>query len=126
MRHTRDISLPVMKKIAVYETGRISRYSRRFFFVLGVVFLVAIGAIGILYAELSTMQAFDGFALFFEDKSVISEFWQDTVSVFWEQVPPFWFWFGVFCICSIVLAIVMTAKERRKNRKKLEQVRRYV
>lgn len=120
-----DLTSVVMSKVARYERGRIQSFATRFAVLLLVVSGIIMFCLGIIVWQLIEMQAFDLLTLFHEDRQIIAEFWQDTLVVFWEQVPPLWFWGEVLSLVGFGGMLLLTRKRRVINKKKLSQLENY-
>jgi hypothetical protein len=122
---TKDITPSVMSKVARYERDRIRLFRRRLAAVLIVIGGILAVSVGIVVWQLYQMQAFDLLTLFAEDRQIIAEFWRDTLVVFWEEIPPVWFWGAVLCLVSIGGILLLTQRKRAMDKKKLSQLNKY-
>jgi hypothetical protein len=125
MKH-KDLTKGVMSKIARYETDRIHTYRIRIRVVLAVLGVATLASLAVTVRDLYSMQAFDLLTLFAEDRQIIEEFWQDTLSTFWQFVPPVWFWGVILCLLCLGGMLVVTHKRRLMNIKKLSQLTKYI
>ena len=120
-----DITSKVMTEVAKYEKEKIRLFRLRLWIALAVILSVCIVGSVVIVWQLNEMQAFDLLTLFSEDRQIIAEFWQDTLSTFWEYIPPQWFWgviLSLFCLGAILF---ITRRRRRINKKKLAQLSKY-
>lgn len=120
-----DIPKSVMSRVVQYEKKRIALFWRNFLTILCMLVIVFFLSIAIIGWQLFQMQAFDMLMLFYEDSQIIAEYWQDTLLVFWEQIPPFWLWGAILCLVSLGVILFMTRKRRSVNTKKSSQLRRF-
>lgn len=120
-----DLAPAIMSKVARYERDRIHRFRQYLRAILVIAGGIMAVSLGVVVWQLYHMQAFDLLTLVQEDRRIIDEFWQDTLLVFWEQVPPEWFWGSVLCLVSIGAILCITKKHRATNKKKLSQISRY-
>ena len=111
MKHP-DVTRSVMEQVARYEQGRSAGWLRRFR-VFIVLLLLAAGAIlWWIWQQLQERRVLDLLELFWEDAEIIREFWRDTVSVFWEELPQ-----GALLIAGLILlGIGITAWLTRRTR----------
>lgn len=102
-----------MDKVARFEQERSTRWVTIF---ASIILLLAVG-IGILayrvYAIMAERQTWDVLEILYEDKEIISEFWQDTLSVALQEVPEQTA-FAAFVLACILLGIWAVTKHRRR------------
>jgi len=120
-----DLTSNIMSKVARFESNRIRIFRRRFLTVLLIMAGLLVLTVFVVGWQLYQMQAFDVLTLWSEDWQIITEFWQDTLSVFWEQIPPLWLWGAVLCLIVISAILYGTRKRRLINQKKLSHLRRF-
>lgn len=125
MKH-KDLTTGVMSKIARFESDRIHTYRIRIRVVLAVLGMATLASVVVIMWELYSMQAFDLLTLFAEDRQIIEEFWQETLSTFWQFVPPIWFWAVILFLMCLGGMLVVTHKRRMVNSKKLSKLTKYI
>ncbi len=108
------VSKQVMNKVVAFEKKRSSFFLWNYRVLLGfiVVCLVSVGAA--LYWELMYRKAFDLLTLFFEDREIIAEYWQDTLSTFSYEMPMEYILYLGLCIVVIFVIVIMTKTIREK------------
>lgn len=109
----RDISHAVMDKVARFEHER----STRWITIFTATILLLAGGIGIfayrVYAIMAERQTWDVLEILYEDKEIISEFWQDTLSVALQEVPER-ATLAVFVLTCLLLGIWAVTRHRRR------------
>jgi hypothetical protein len=120
-----DVTQSVMKNIASLERKRITSYRRRLFFVLGGLFLLFAGIVVFVIRILESQQTFDLLTVFSEDSEIISEFWQDTVISFFQELPETELALGGIVLCTVFAVILMTRKKRSILSRKEKEIQRY-
>lgn len=101
MKHI-DISHDVMKAVSVYEQKRSRSYLWRVFFILWI--LVVIGIVGCIYIgnRLYDQDTFSLLELFSQDIEIIRDYWRDTLSIFFTELP---IWPSVLSILLITCIV---------------------
>ena len=82
-----DVTRSVMKKVVLYE----KRQSARRIVIYAVSFILVTIGIGLFLtqavSEMSANKTLDLLTLFFQEREIIDQFWQDTLIVLWEELP---------------------------------------
>jgi hypothetical protein len=113
MKKRVDVTTSVMESVARFERLRTHGWVWRFRLVLatGIVFFVL--AVWRIWQQLQERGTLDLLALLWEDAEIIREFWQDTVMIFWAELPEA----SIYVAFCILLALVMIVWWTRKRRK---------
>ncbi len=120
-----DIRRAVMEKVVDFEERRTRRWFIKFFLILvGMLTILAGGTYGIIN-EMIDRHTVDLLSLFREDWEIITEYWQDTLMVAWEESPQELIVLGFSISITIGAYLYLTAKKRQIQRKKLHQVAKY-
>ena len=77
----------VMKKVVSFEKRRIVIWIIRIFLCLLVVLLIAFISFWFTAREIVEAKTYELLSLFGQDKEIIQEFWQDTLSTFFQELP---------------------------------------
>lgn len=125
MKKKPDISRRVMDQVVRYEERNAATWRTKFLIVLICLFgLLAVG-IYLLIQYFSEYQLFALFELFQQDREIILEYWQSTLSVIWDETPKDIVFLGL-CVCVIiVIYLLVTRKKRNILKKKMQQISAY-
>lgn len=108
-----DLTDRLMGKVVSFERRRISWWKRRFvFFILVCGFFITAGLL-LFILQLWSQQSFDGLVIFWEDPEVFQLFWQDTVMVFWEELPKDLLLLLILSLSVMVIFWLWTRKVRQ-------------
>jgi hypothetical protein len=125
MKHNKDLSGNVMKKVVQYEEHTTRVWTIVFISVLGILTVTLISSIYFIYQDFIEFQTFALFSLFAEDWEIISEYWRDTLLIVWEESPQPLIILGL-CVCAIIVVyLFLTGRKRKLLQKKMEQVEKY-
>lgn len=98
-----DLTRSVMDRVVRFEKRRTRRWMTMFFVVLAVL-AVFLGVSFIrAYSVVSERRTLDVLEIFREDREVVSEYWQDTISVALMELP---IW---TIVCGIGLSVLLGA-----------------
>lgn len=114
-----DLTSSVMERVAKLERRRVGLWLGVFLLILaalGFAFLVAAWQTGTLVFERGSL---DLLTLFSQDPEIIGEFWQDTLTTFWEELPHRSLFILVAAGVLLPLLFVATRKGRETLRMKL-------
>jgi hypothetical protein len=124
MKHI-NLTKSVMNRVVNFEAERVTRFRTGFKVVmislLSILFLTGL----FIFRQMQQENIFDLLVLFSEDKEIISEFWQDTVVTFWEELPQLYILTGLVVLLVIIGVIIFTRQIRRVNRQKLSEINKY-
>lgn len=121
-----DISKKVMKQVAGFEK---KRSIRRLIEILSVIIIVLIPSLIFLYLAISDIinqRSLDMLSIFGEDPEIVGQYWKDTLSTFWQELPQEKILIGItFLTFAIILLIIFRKKirvifKRLKSLKKLK------
>ena len=108
-----DVTRQVMEKVTRFEEGR----SRRWIIVFVVIIFFIAALIGAVilrtYDVLIQQHTLDILEIFYEDKEIIAEFWQDAVAVIFEELPQQTMIVGLL-LCILLVTIWAITRRRRK------------
>lgn len=108
-----DVTRSVMDNIVSFESHRTRKWIGIFLAVL----LLIVGFMGIvatqIYGALLERHTLDVLEIVFQDREIISEFWQDTLFVVWEEFPKLSLYIGIGLI-FVFGAVWLGTKKRRK------------
>jgi hypothetical protein len=115
----------IMDNVVSFEKKR-SR-NRFAVFIIVILALIAVLLIAIYFFNKSASEtgSYDLFTLLSQDKEIIADYWQDTIMVFWEEVPQGLVILIFLCLISIISYILISRRKLRITRKKLESIDKY-
>lgn len=120
-----DVTKNVMGKVMAYEKTRIAVWLRAFLFLFGAfVFVIIVGLLMAAY-DMVQKETFTLFALLGEDFDIIIEFWQDTLSVLWEELPRSLVYIVATSLMGLILLLLVTGRKRTLIRKKIDSLAKY-
>ncbi len=122
---TIDVSKSVMNQVVGFEKRRSAWWIGKFLFILFVLGALGIWVFWVAVTEIFERQTLDLFALFTQDKEVIGQFWQDTVMVFWEELPQEKLVIGFLALLGVVIFIFINRKNIFIIWKKMRQLAKY-
>jgi hypothetical protein len=117
-----DLTKSVMDKVTRFEKERSTGLLWRSRVYISV--LIAAGGYVAwrVWNQLRESQTLDLLSLFWEDAEIIKEFWQDTVSVFLEELPTETIVMGGVIFVGLIFYIWFTHKKRRIAKRRLAQL----
>lgn len=122
---TIDLTKPIMDKIIHFEKRRTSLWLKLFISTILMLTTVALIYFWMAARQLQQRQTLELLVLLGEDREVIEEFWQDTLSVFLEEFPRWSFIYGTITIIVIILLFIFTKRKRRIVSRKLQKLANY-
>jgi len=125
MKHI-DVTQKVMKNIASLERKRIVSYRRKLFLIFSALILLFVGAIAVVIKILTEQQTFDLLTVFSEDSEIIAEFWQDTVTSFFQELPQPELALGGIVLCTVFVITMVTRKKRSIAERKEKEIQKYI
>lgn len=121
-----DVTIPVMQKVAGFESHRIRVWLVRFglalFSLAVIIFLASLMAL-VKIRERGTL---DLLTLFTQDREIIAEFWQDTLATFIEELPQRSLVVVALSGAAFVTAIILTQKKRKIIHRIQSELAKYV
>lgn len=124
--NTNDLIPKVMKRVVNFEKKQIIHWLLGFLLMT----IILTGALGL--ALFTTLRIFDErkiwdlLSLFMEEWEIISEFWQDTVAVIWEELPAELLTLILAVFLFLISLIVVSRKKIAIIRKKIRYLRKKV
>ncbi len=114
-----DLTQPVMEKIVRFEKRRSKIWLIRFTAIVAVLLLV--GAVLAVRAaqRIWERQSLELLTLFAEDREIIAQYWQDTLGIFWEELPQRSLTLLALALILLLLIIFFTRKKRQVVKKRM-------
>lgn len=113
MKKSVDVRQSVMKKVVSYERRRTREWLAQFFSGMFVLLAILAVVMWIVARDIVERQLLDLLSLFFEDQEIIADFWRDTLTVFWEELPQRWIVVGIVILGVLVCVWFVTRKKRQ-------------
>ncbi len=108
-----DLADKVMGKIAQLERRRVTVWLTGFLLVLFVLVIILFFALWRTEEIVRVRGSLELLTLFFQDPEVIGEFWQDSLTTFWEELPHRSILITVVAVILIVYLFMASKKGRR-------------
>lgn len=121
MKYT-DITQSVMEKVTAYEERRSKRWLTVF---LATVVIITICITVLLYRAYGIMaerHTLDMLEILYQDKEIIAEFWQDTLSVILAEMPQRTVLLGGIFSALLVSIWVITRHRRKIVKRRLAEL----
>lgn len=122
---TIDVSKQVMDEVVHFEKKRSLWWLGRFLFILLVLLAAGISFLWIAVTQIFERQTLELLTLFTQNREIIGEFWQDTLLVFWEELPQKKLAVGLIALFAVGAMILVTRKQLRVLWKKMRQLAKY-
>lgn len=106
-----DLTKIIMGKVVRFEERRTKLWLGKYIFILLLFIAVLIFLIYISVNIIQKQQTADLLAIFGEDREIIAEFWQDTVTTFWEELPLIWLGLGGLALTGIIIYLRLSGKK---------------
>ncbi len=120
-----DISSSVMKHIAQEERIRISLWFKYFIGTISILLTGFIISFVLIVQDLLAKKAFDLLELFSQDAEIISEFWQEALQTFLDEIPQNLLLLSVLCVVMFCIMIFITRKKRHQIQNKMKHLDKY-
>ncbi len=114
-----------MANVARYEKRRSFSWLVKFFTLLLIATTVTVGLGLVAAMQIGERKTLDLLTIFGEDREIIEQFWQDTLSVFWQELPQGTLIIVAISCIVIVLLVVATRKKRAIIARKIQQLAKY-
>lgn len=114
----------VMSKIVRLENRRVKLWVGVFLVILAGLLLVAMVMGFLVWRAISERGTLDLLSLFLEDREIIGEFWQDTLTTFFEELPQRRILMTALAVGLAAGLILITRKSREVLRRKWEELRK--
>ena len=121
-----DVTKPVMEKVVRFEKRRSFWWIGRFFIILLVLCSAGLWLSWIAAEQIAERQTLELLTLFTQDREIISEFWQDTLTIFWEELPQGKLIIIGVLLLLIIMLILLTKKRRMIVWKRIQQIKKYI
>lgn len=118
-----DMTKPVMEKVMRFEKRRSLWWLGRFFLILLVLSAAGLWLLWVVATQIAQRQTMELLTLFTQDREIIAEFWQDTLTVFWEELPQGKLIIIFLILAVIVLFILLTRRHRMIVWKRIRQIK---
>lgn len=109
----KDATDTIMKTVIRYERRRTAAWIMAFIVIVGMCIAGAVFMGERAVTLLSEWQVFDLLTLFNQDREIVFEFWQDTLSIAWAQAPRRYILGG---IVSALIAVYIWIRTRKKRK----------
>ena len=120
-----DVTHSVMDRVSRFEARR----SARWLAVFWVTVLVLTGSIIAFFfrafAILSERQTWDVLEIFYQDREIISEFWQDTAAVAIAELPQKTLLLAVSALVLLAASWIITRHRRRIVKRRLAELAKW-
>ncbi len=120
-----DITKSVMERIVKIEKRRTWVWIWRFVILNLVLVMGGLGFLIIAGKQIFEMDTLSILSLFGEDREIISGFWQDSISTFWEELPKVQLGIGVGLLIIVVIFIWIKRKRIKLMIKKIKNIAMY-
>lgn len=117
-----DITQSVMEKVSEFEEQRSKTWLSVFIVVLLVIGISIVASGYRAYTILAERHTLDLLEIFYQDREILAEFWQDTMMVALAELPQQTVMFG-FCFAVLLVSIwVVTRHQRRIVKRRLTEL----
>ena len=120
-----ELTNKIMKKVVGYEKRRVIGWILAV--ILGLVIFIITGAVSLWYAAtiLGETKSLELLTLFREDWEIIREYWRDTITTFFQELP-----FDsiiILAISGVILLVIIIYSLRRRGvvRKKITNIEKF-
>ena len=120
-----DLTKEVMGKVVGFEKSQIKWWLGRFFVILTVLLGVLGFCILIFQQLLTDLRISELVSLWNEDTEIVSEFWQDTIGIIWEEIPHEIIYLVIFILLILIIYIVKSRQKMKIISKKLKYLEKY-
>ncbi|HEX6977060.1 MAG TPA: hypothetical protein VF185_01705 [Patescibacteria group bacterium] len=120
-----DLTKSVMDKVVKIEKRRSWAWISRFVILNLILFLGGLGFLIIAGKQIFDMDTLSILSLLGEDREIISEFWQDSVSTFWEELPKAYIGLGIGLLIIVVILFWIKRKRIKLMIKKIKNIAMY-
>lgn len=117
-----DIAKSVMEQVTVYEEHRSKAWLTGFIVAI-IVIGISILAAGVrAYTILAERHTLDLLEIFYQDKEILAEFWQDTMMVILAELPQRTVMVGFSFAVLLVVVWIITRRKRGVVRRRLTEL----
>ena len=114
-----------MNQVVGFEKRRSFWWIGKFLFILFVLGALGIWVFWIAATEILQRQTLELLTLFTQDREIIAQFWQDTIMVFFEELPQRKLAVSFLALLGVVLFVLLTRKKFMIVWKKIQQLAKY-
>ena len=125
MKNPTDVRASVMEKVVRFEAKRTRDWLVQFFVILLLTVAAVIGGAFVVGVRLWEREAWEPLTLFWEDPEIVTEFWQDTLFVLWQETPQLWAYLVGAGVILLIALIVGTRRRRRVIQRRLQKLAQY-
>lgn len=122
---TIDISQKVMKNVVSFEKKRSLMWIVKIILLFLMLFIIFAFLIQAFLAKVLERQTLYLLSLFTQDREIILEYWQDTLTVFWEELPHLGLYEIFIVLLIIIMTVIFAVKKIPQLLKKLQQVQKF-
>ena len=122
---TIDVSKHVMDEVVHFEKKRSLWWLGRFLFIFLVLLAVGVWFLWIAVTQIFERRTLELLTLFKEDRETIAQFWQDTFSVFWQELPQRKLIVVALAIVAIFILLFLTRRKRAIIEQKIRHLAKY-
>lgn len=116
-----DVTRSVMRQVLQFEEKRTKGWLLIFSaLVLLIASCIALGLVR-TYFILAEQHTWDVLELFGQDREIIAEFWQDTLIIFWTEIPKVTLFFSIGLLLVLILVWIITRRQRQIVRRRLTE-----
>jgi hypothetical protein len=117
-----DITKSVMDGVTQYEKDRSIRWVVRFWIIVAILVSLILWVLWYAGWQLQERGTWDLLALIWEDTEIIQEFWQDTVMIFFEELPIGSLYIAGGVLLGLIWIIWKTRKKRQITKRRLHEL----
>jgi len=120
-----DLSNIVMSRIAKIEKKRTRAWILRFSLMLVILTLILLGVLWVIAQDIMEEKTLELLQLFLEDREIIADYWQDTLSIFWQELPHWWLVVAFILTFIAVVYLLSSRKKQQLLRRKMKELDKY-
>jgi len=117
-----DITTSVMEKVTRFEEQRSKSWLSGFIFVLIIIGISIIASGYRAYSILLERHTLDLLEIFYQDREILAEFWQDTMFILLAELPQRTLVLGVSLGVLLISVWVVTRNRRKVVQRRLEEL----
>lgn len=117
-----DVTKSVMEDIVLFETQRTRKWLVIFIGSIALITCLIVMVAIQTYGTLLERHTLDVLEILSQDREIISEFWQDTLLVFWEEFPQQSIFLGIGLVSMLISIFVLTKRRRKIVAKRFEEL----
>ena len=117
-----DVTKSVMENVVSFESRRTRKWIGIFLLIILVILGLIIAVATHIYGTLSERHTLDVLEIIFQDREIISEFWQDTLFIAWEEFPRRSFYIVLALVAVFAAVWAVTKKSRKIIARRVEEL----